>query len=138
MALIMLAGVTLVSCGATRPRPTNAGASLRLMPVAAGEKLSRRAPASLARAALPRVGAKQRVDAGGSRLAVTLRRVVDPLRGSGAELRPQTRAVGVIIQILSSGPRVYDSSATGDISVVASSGLGTPCGSHRTRAVPEG
>jgi hypothetical protein len=57
---------------------------------------------------------------------VKLREVIDPLRGSGAKLQRGTRAVGVIVQIRSSGPRVYDSSATGDISLVASRGPVTP------------
>ncbi|MGH3745027.1 MAG: hypothetical protein ACRDTP_09230, partial [Mycobacteriales bacterium] len=45
---------------------------------------------------------------------------------SGAELPPRTRAVGVIMQIRSSGPSLYDSSATGDIEVLASAGVVTP------------
>jgi hypothetical protein len=66
------------------------------------------------------------VDAEGAQLTVTLRQVIDPLRGSGAQLPPHARAVGVIVQIRSAGPRVYDSSATGDIAIVPSSGPVTP------------
>jgi hypothetical protein len=62
----------------------------------------------------------------GAALEVTLRQVIDPLRGSGAKLQPGTRAVGVIVQIRSSGPAIYDSSATGDVSLVASAGPVTP------------
>jgi hypothetical protein len=72
------------------------------------------------------VGTTQRVDAAGARLEVKLRQVIDPLRGSGAKLQPGTRAVGVIVQIRSSGPAVYDSSATGDISLMPSAGPVTP------------
>jgi hypothetical protein len=52
--------------------------------------------------------------------------VIDPLRGSGAKLQRGTRAVAVIVQIRSSGPAIYDSSATGDISLVTSGGPVTP------------
>ena len=68
----------------------------------------------------------QRVDAAGAQLSVTLRRVIDPLRGAGAAVPEHARAVGVIVQIRSSGPKLYDSSATGDISVVTSGGVATP------------
>jgi hypothetical protein len=100
--------------------------SLKPMPVRDGPALSSQAPASLLRGVLPQPGVTQRVDAGGALLSVTFRSVTDPLRGSGAELPPGTRAVGVIFQIRSSGPKLYDSSATGDVGVVVSSGLATP------------
>jgi hypothetical protein len=57
---------------------------------------------------------------------VTLRSVIDPLRGSRAELQHGARAVGVVFQIRSAGPRIYDSSATADISIEVSSGSVTP------------
>jgi hypothetical protein len=96
------------------PRPLN------------GARLTSRAPASLERGALLPVGRTQRVDAAGADLAVTLRRVIDPLRNSGAQLPTGTRAVGVIVQIRSAGPKLYDSSATADISIATSSGAVTP------------
>jgi hypothetical protein len=55
-----------------------------------------------------------------------LRRVIDPLPAAGAGLPSGTRAVGVIVQIRSSGPKLYDSSATGDIELRASGGVVTP------------
>lgn len=127
-ALALLAVAGLGGCGdSTAARRTgHADPGLKPMPVNGGSNLSTAAPARLERGALPQVGDTQRVVTSGSRLAVTLRRVVDPLRGSGAQLPAGTRAVGVIIQISSSGPRVYDSSATGDITVVASDGVVTP------------
>lgn len=88
--------------------------------------LTAAAPDAISRDPLPEVGVTQHVDAGGARLAVTLRRVIDPLRNSGADLQAGARAVGVVVQIRSTGPQVYDSSATGDLSVVASSGAVTP------------
>ncbi len=66
------------------------------------------------------------MDAGGAALHVTLRAVIDPLRGSGARLGHGTRAVGVVMQIRSGGPAPYDSSATADISVSVSRGTVTP------------
>jgi hypothetical protein len=52
--------------------------------------------------------------------------VIDPLARSGAALQPGDHAVGVIVQIQNHGPGVYDSSATGDFSIVPSSGSATP------------
>jgi hypothetical protein len=75
---------------------------------------------------LPGVGATQTVHAPEAALSVTLTRVIDPLGGSGAALVPGTRAVGVLVQINNRGPGVYDSSATGDISVVPSFGSAMP------------
>ena len=73
------------------------------------------------------------MDTGGTQLEVTLRQVIDPLGGSGAKLQQGMRAVGVIVQIRSSGPDVYDSSATGDISLVVSNGPVTPVLATRGR-----
>jgi hypothetical protein len=53
-------------------------------------------------------------------------KVVDPLKGSGAALLPGTRVVGVFVRIANSGPGGYDSSSTGDISILPSSGVGSP------------
>jgi hypothetical protein len=48
--------------------------------------------------------------------------VIDPLRRSGVALLPGTRAVGVIVRIHNRGPGSYDSSSTGDVSIVPSDG----------------
>jgi hypothetical protein len=74
----------------------------------------------------PRVGATELVHAPGATLSVTVSGVIDPLAGSGAALQPGTRAVAVRVRIENLGPGIYDSSATGDISVVPSSGTATP------------
>lgn len=52
--------------------------------------------------------------------------MIDPLTGSGAKLPAGTRAVAVLVQIRNSGPAVYDSSATGDFTVIPSGGAVTP------------
>ena len=64
--------------------------------------------------------------AGPATLSVTVSRVIDPLRGSGASVPPRTRPVGVLVRILNHGPAAYDSSATGDISITTSSGGASP------------
>lgn len=72
------------------------------------------------------VGDSEQIHAGTVTLAVTVTQVIDPLTDSGASLQPGTRAIGVRVQIVNRGPGVYDSSATGDFSVVPSSGPATP------------
>ncbi len=121
-----LSGCGGAAAGRAHRAAGNRDTNLRPLPVVGGAPLSRRAPASLTRGTLPQVGATQHVDAAGAELEVTLRRVIDPLLGAGTELPPRTRAVGVIFQIRSSGPKLYDSSATGDITIVPSAGVVTP------------
>jgi len=74
----------------------------------------------------PLVGQTQRVHAPGTVLSVTIHQLLDPLRGSGAALPPGTRGIGVVAEIVNDGPGIYDSSSTGDFSVVPSSGAATP------------
>jgi hypothetical protein len=106
----------------------NAGGRLATSPtLKALAPLSRRAPARLRDAnEAPGVGATQTVTSGGAHLEVTLLRVIDPLQRSGASLLPGTRAVAIMVRIASSGPELYDSSATGDFSLRAASGVVTP------------
>jgi hypothetical protein len=73
-----------------------------------------------------RLGQAHEVTAGGSFLSVTVTKVIDPLRDSGAALLSGMRAVGVKVKILNHGPDTYDSSATGDVSLVVSSGVAVP------------
>jgi hypothetical protein len=121
-AVCVLIAMLLAGCGSRG----GAGGELKAMPVLSGARLSKRPPAGLRRASLRRVGTTQQVNSAGAALRVTLRRVIDPLRGSGVELPAHTRAVAVIVQIRSAGPRTYDSSATGDVSLVTSGGGVTP------------
>jgi hypothetical protein len=121
-AVGLITAAVLAGCGSG----AGAGAVFKPMPVVGGGGLSKHPPDALARRGLPAVGITQQVSSSGARLAVTFSRVIDPLRASGAELPPHTRAVGVLIQIRSYGPALYDSSATGDISLVSSDGAPTP------------
>ena len=72
------------------------------------------------------MGRAQRVHAGGSTLAVTVTRVIDPLRGSRAATLPGTRAVGVQLTIANLSGATYDSTASGDVSVRLSRGAAAP------------
>jgi hypothetical protein len=76
--------------------------------------------------AKPGVGATQSVMTRGAHLQVTLQRVIDPLLGAGVALPTGARAVAVLVRITSSGPSLYDSSATGDFSLGVSAGVVTP------------
>jgi hypothetical protein len=133
LAVVALAAAGIGGCGATAHKTGRSveRVGLKPLPVKGGTPLSANAPASLRHGALPAVGATQSVDAGGARLTVTLRRVIDPLKGAGAQLPRHTRAVAVILQIRSAGPKLYDSSATGDIKLIASGGSVTPVLSTR-------
>jgi hypothetical protein len=84
-----------------------------------------RRPATSAPAGL-KLGQAYEVSAGGSFLSVTATKVIDPLTDSGAALLSGMRAVGVKIKVLNHGPNTYDSSATGDVSLVLSSGVAVP------------
>ena len=57
---------------------------------------------------------------------MTVTRILDPLRHSGAALPPGTRAVGVALAIANERGETYDSTASGDVSIVTSSGLAAP------------
>ncbi len=81
--------------------------------------------------AAPPVGRSQRVTTSGATLTVSVLRVIDPLRDSGAALLPGSRAVGVMLRIVNRGTGIYDSSATGDVSITASSGPTTPVFAQR-------
>jgi hypothetical protein len=72
------------------------------------------------------VGATQRVHAGGSLLDVTVSKVLDPLTATGAALLPGTRAAGVQVAIRNAGGATYDSTASGDWSLLTTAGLTSP------------
>jgi hypothetical protein len=88
-------------------------------------------PARPARRHRPRprgapVGSTLRVNAGTSMLSVTVTKVLDPLGDGGAALVPGTRAVGVLVTIRNDAGATYDSTASGDLSVVTSAGTASP------------
>jgi len=121
--LVVVGGVALMGCG------TAATTSSSTTPTtSATVHASRPAPRKRVRAPRPgpRVGAAQRVPAPGTTLIVTVRSVIDPLRGSGAKVPPGMHAVGVLVSVRNAGPGGYDSSATGDFSLLSPAGLAAP------------
>jgi hypothetical protein len=72
------------------------------------------------------VGRAQRVHAGSSILTVTVAKVYGKLSGTGAALLPGTHAAGVELTIHNDAGATYDSTASGDVSVITSSGAAAP------------
>ena len=130
--MVVALAVGLSGCAAQHPtRPAAKPAHRHTTSTAQVPALTATAPSGLRQGVLPAVGGAQHVSSGGAALTVILRRVIDPLHGSGAGLPPGTRAVAVLVQIRNAGPAIYDSSATGDFSVVVSGGNVTPVFARR-------
>jgi hypothetical protein len=72
------------------------------------------------------VGAALTVHAGTSTLRVTVSRVLDPLIGTGSKLLPGHRATGVQVSISAVAGETYDSTASGDWSILTTAGLASP------------
>jgi hypothetical protein len=72
------------------------------------------------------VGTTQRVDAGTSTLLVTVAKVLDPLSDTGSTLLPGHRATGVQVAIRAVAGATYDSTASGDWSILTTAGLAPP------------
>jgi hypothetical protein len=66
---------------------------------------------------LPPIGATQALTAYGSRLHVTVTKVIDPLPYHGANVVPGTRPAGVEVRIAVISGATYDSTASGDWSL---------------------
>ncbi len=129
--VVVLAAISLCGCGAgSWPAPRAASTTTAASASAAAARSPTVTTDTAARVQRPQplgppVGSAQPVEAGGAALTVTVTRLIDPLSGSGAALPAGTRAAGVLVRIANAGPAVYDSSATGDISLVVSSGIVT-------------
>ena len=72
------------------------------------------------------MGTTQRVHAGTSTLAVTVTKVLDPLTHTGASLLPGHRATGVEVDVRVETGETYDSTASGDWSILSTAGLASP------------
>jgi hypothetical protein len=72
------------------------------------------------------IGTAQHVDAGSSTLTVTVTRVYGSLAGTGAALLPGTHAAGIQLTIRTDAGSTYDSTASGDVSAITSSGTAAP------------
>ena len=126
-AVALAVVLAVAACGSRDSRTARIPADLpRLSQTPPGATASPRTTPAPSRPAVPRVGITQHVDVAGAHLAVTIKRVLDPLLGSGAALLAHTRAVGVLVEIVSTGPAVYDSSATGDFSIGLTAGAASP------------
>jgi hypothetical protein len=66
------------------------------------------------------------VHASGSTLDVTVSKLLDPLAQTGAALLAGTRATGVQVAIRNVAGATYDSTASGDWSVLTTAGLASP------------
>lgn len=73
----------------------------------------------------PPVGVRQGVHIDGTYLTVNVEGVLG-LTDTGARLLPGTRAVGVQLQIANQSGATYDSTSSGDVSLVLSHGMSTP------------
>ena len=118
------AGATSTASSATSTTTTQTGTVGRL-PSRRRPPPRLRGPAQN-RPAGPPVGHTQEVHAGGETLAVTVTGVLDPLRGGGTHPLPGSRPVGVQITIVNRAGPTYDSTASGDVSVIVSRGAAAP------------
>jgi hypothetical protein len=103
MALAVLAAVLIASCGGSGSTQSTSAAP--------------QGPSGP-----PAVGTSTRVHASATMLVVTPRRVIFPLRGSGATLAPGDRAAGVDLTVRNVGHGVYDSSSESDVKLRSSGG----------------
>lgn len=123
------ASLALCACGSTTTTSTTASTGQARRPPPArhkGPAGPARRSGSPAAAHGPGVGRAQSVRASGTTLVVTVTSVIDPLRGSGANVPPGTTPVGVQVSVHNAGPGGYDSSATGDFSLLSAGGPAAP------------
>jgi hypothetical protein len=127
--ILVLAGLTASACGTTHTTtrtltiPSPATHATGTSPATTPSPSAHRTPRP---SALPPVGTSQRVPAPGTTLIVTIRSLIDPLRGSGAQVVPGTKPVAIQVAVRNTGPGGYDSSTTGDFSLNSSGGQASP------------
>jgi hypothetical protein len=123
LALLLAVGaVALSGCGTARSTPTTSAT----VPANRPSPRARARPTRVRHRPGPRIGAAQRVPAPGTTLIVTVTSLIDPLRGSGAKVPQGTKAVGVLVSVRNAGRGGYDSSATGDFSLLSAGGPAAP------------
>ncbi len=125
--MYVCACLAIAGCGGAAPSSsTPQTASSR---TTAASSTAHHRPARRRRRSRPRgapVGTVQRVTAGTSTLSVAITHVLNPLTGTGAALVPGTHAVGVQLTIHNDAGATYDSTASGDVSLVTSAGAASP------------
>ncbi|HEY3773891.1 MAG TPA: hypothetical protein VGL69_12900 [Solirubrobacteraceae bacterium] len=113
------AGSATATGGATAPATATTSTSTTSTPSHPRHKRPRRVVHG------PRVGARQGVHTDGTYLTVTILRVLD-LTNTGSPKLPGTRQVGVELRIANQAGATYDSTASGDFSLVVSAGQSEP------------
>jgi hypothetical protein len=135
----VVAGLALVGCGGSGAPGAGSGSDSATATgaVTAGGAGGGTATTSTARATAPRtarpvrgvhgppVGARQAVHTDGADLTVTILRVLR-LQATGSPVLPGTRQVGVMLRVADQQGATYDSTASGDVSLVLSEGRGEP------------
>jgi hypothetical protein len=128
--VLVLAGLTPSACGASQTSTTTRTISIPASATAPSTRATTKPSAPARRTAppvaLPHVGSSQRVPAAATTLIVTIRSVIDPLRGSGTQVAPGMKPVAILVSVRNAGPGPYDSSATGDFSLDSAAGQGSP------------
>ncbi len=126
----MLLSLGAAGCGGSRSGATagTAGRSSTQASSSTAHTSTRRAPAGDRRPRPPGapVGAALRVHAGTSALLVTVSEVLDPLPDAGSALLAGQRAAGVRVMIRDEKGSTYDSTASGDWSLVTTAGRASP------------
>lgn len=126
------ASLGVAGCGGSAHRSTGPSSTASPGPTSATTSAtSSTAPPPRPRRRRPRprgapVGVAQRVHAGSSTLLVTVSHVLDPLTATGSALLPGHRATGVQVTIRAVAGATYDSTASGDWSILTTAGLASP------------
>jgi hypothetical protein len=123
-ACAALAAMVLVAgCGGSGASKTSAGAPTKTTSPpsshtsTSASKTTTKSKPKPHKPKLPPVGATQAVTAYGSKLHVTVTKVIDPLPYHNANIIPGTRPVGVEVRIAVISGATYDSTASGDWSL---------------------
>jgi hypothetical protein len=130
--MVLAAALILTACGGSSSSGSSAPATSTSDSTSVTSSTAARAhpPHRRARTAVPHgakpVASAQRVHAGGSLLSVTVSRIYASLTATGSPPPPGTRAAGVALTIANLSGATYDSTASGDVSVVLSAGSAAP------------
>jgi hypothetical protein len=128
LLLAALTAAALSGCGGGSTTSSHSGSSTTTTTTRTTTRATRRKPRRAGRVpahAAP-VGRPQRVHAGSSILSVTVSKVYGSLSGTGSALLPGAHAAGVQLTIRNDSGATYDSTASGDVSVITSSGAAAP------------
>jgi hypothetical protein len=131
VSLALAAALTLAvaGCGGAAHSSTADNTTASSSPSSSSTTTATTSPPPARRRRRPRgapVGAALRVHAGTSTLLVTVSKVLDPLTGTGSALPPGHRATGVQVTIRDVAGATYDSTASGDWSILSTAGLASP------------